>query len=577
MDLTRTVEHSILFAKRRMSRLSVWLLIATLIGLSGLLPGCSTRKGDRSIALEIRREVARPFRWFKKPSVDDDDIQPLVRKFYEKRSYSPAWTHLTGATDDAKDLIKELSQAGDHGLRPADYDVARIEELSGKVDQPLGAGAEPATLATLDIELTRNFLKFATHRFGGAVNPRQLPADWHVQPRKGDMVKVLVAAIENGRVRQELDTLDPPGEPYAKLRAGLVQIRKIESEGGWPAVPAGPAMKKGQSGPRVEALQKRLAASGDLGGGYAVARFDGPTEAGLRGFQERHGLEPDGVVDADDLEQLNATVAQRVRQIELNLERRRWVADSLFRGRYLEVNVPEYAMRVIEDGRPVLGMRVVVGKRFSPTPIFTDEISYLVINPFWNVPSSIATEEILVELKKDPGYLERNNMKLLENDGEDARELDARGIDWNATSAENFRYAIRQDPGPYNPVGHVKFMCPNQFNVYLHDTPSDRLFAESERSLSHGCIRLERPVDLAEYVLRGEGDWSREKILAAFETSHNQSVKLPKPLPVRILYWTAFTDDRGRLQFRDDIYGLDKLLERTLQTPRPSITTKVRA
>jgi len=561
---------------RRGSSAFGWLLLAFLFFVSGLLHGCSTRKGDSRIALEIRHEVARPFRWFKKASVDDDDIQPLVRKFYLARRFQPAWTHDNGPTGDANELMKELAEAPDYGLRSEDYDLQRLETLKSESGVVLGGEGKPKTLAALDIELTRNFLKYATHRSSGQINPKQLPADWHVQPRKNDVVAALTAAIDGHRVHEALDSVDPEGRQYGELRNALASLRQLEAKGGWPEVPPGGALKRGSSGPRVAALQQRLAASGDLGGGYAASRFDAATEAGLRSFQERQGLEPDGVANDDDFAQLNVPIGSRIRQIGLNLERWRWVPESLFVGRYLEVNVPEYMMRVHEGGHTVLDMRVVVGKRFSPTPFFVDEISYLVINPFWNVPASIATEEILLELQKDPDYLAKNNMRLLSSPGEDASEVDPHSVNWNATSPEDFTYAIRQDPGPYNPVGHVKFMCPNQFNVYLHDTPSDQLFAASERSRSHGCIRLERPLDLAEYVLRGKPEWDRVGIEAAFDSSHNRSVTLPEPLPVRIMYWTAFVDDRGRLQFRDDVYGLDKMLDRALRAPRPGISTTVR-
>lgn len=564
-------------AVRGQALLPLALSLCAALSLTGLLTGCSTNRDDQKIAAEIRRDVARPFRWFKKPTLDDDDVQPLVRRFYEKRGFRPAWTRLGGPTDKAKDLLEVLAAAREHGLAPDDYDLARLRDLREKADPPLGAEGDPDRLAALDVELTRNALKYAAHRAAGQVVPTQLPAEWHIKTRQRDLVAILGAAIEKDRLRATFDDLDPAGRPYAQLREALHRLRQLEAEGGWGRVTPGAALGKGAAGPRVLALQRRLAASGELDANRATGRFDDATAAAVREFQYRHGLPATGVVATEELRHLNVPVAERIRQVELNLERWRWVPDSLFKGRYLEVNIPEYAMRVFEKDKPVLAMRVVVGKRFSPTPIFSDEISYLVINPYWNVPPSIATEEILVELKKDPGYLERNKMKLLERAGEDAPEVDARSVNWDAMEAGDFRYAIRQDPGPYNPVGHVKFMCPNQFNVYLHDTPADRLFDEPTRSFSHGCIRLERPVDLAEYVLKDEPGWDRGRIEASFDSAHNRSVILPKPLPVHIMYWTAFVDDKGRLHFRDDVYGLDKLLDRTLRSPRPGITTPVRA
>jgi murein L,D-transpeptidase YcbB/YkuD len=221
-------------------------------------------------------------------------------------------------------------------------------------------------------------------------------------------------------------------------------------------------------------------------------------------------------------------------------------------------------LRVVENDHPVLEMRVVVGKDFSRTPMFNDEISYLVLNPNWNIPASIATDEILPAVQEDESYLQKNNIRVFENETNQAKEIDPMQVNWASMSPEDFQYSFRQDPGPENPVGHVKFMCPNQFNVYLHDTPSNQLFSARERAFSHGCIRVEKPVDLAVYLLRDEG-WDVARVESEFKTADNTSVKVPEPIPVRILYWTAFSDDRGVLQFRDDVYEFDQLLDRAVR------------
>lgn len=525
------------------------------------------------IARTIRKQVAKPFLWFRRATVDDDDIQPLVRRFYKNRSNLPAWTHLSGATGDARDLMTELAAAPEHGLRLEDYDVPSLRRRMDAAGGPLAAPSadRAANLAALDVELTRNFLKYATHRSSGQVNPLQLPAEWHIKPRTVDAVAVLQDAIDHHRVKAALDGLDPADPGYARLRQALVRYRELAAKGGWPQVPDGPALRRGGSGPRVTALQQRLAATGDLAGGYTAGRFDGATEAAVRQFQSRLGLEPDGVVRAETIAQLDVPAAQRIRQIELNLERRRWVPDSLIRGRYIEVNIPSFALEVVDGATRPLAMRVVVGKQFSPTPMFSDQVSYVVFNPTWNVPSSIARAEILPALQQDPDYLEKNGLRLYENDGNDAKEVDPREIHWGDVEPESFTYAVRGDPSEQNPLGHVKFMCPNQYDIYLHDTPSGHLFEARERGFSHGCIRVEHPQELADYVLRGKPGWDDARVAAAFDTSHNAAVTLPEPVPVHIVYWTAYVDDSGRLQLRDDIYGLDHLLDQAIRTRRPSI------
>ena len=561
-----------------MTRRSIFSIGILLIACAALLQSCASREADREIAVVIRKQVGEPLGWFRKrATVDDDDIQPLVRRFYKARRYHPAWTHSGGPTADARELVREIGEAPHHGLSHEQYDYARLQKAMDelKPDLPLGAAGKPAELAALDIELTRNYLKHGSHLYGGQVNPLQLPADWHVKPRKRDMVEVLTDALASHRIDASLESLSPQAEQYAALRKALVQHRQLEEQGGWAEIPVGGTLKRGSSGTRVEALQKRLAASGDLGGSYAAARFDASTEAAVKRFEARHGLEPDGVVGRADLQQLNLPITHRIRQIELNMERWRWVSDSLLRGQYVMVNIPDFSLRVVENGRTALAMRVVVGKDFSRTPMFTDEISYLVFNPVWNVPSSIATQEILAEAQRDPSYLERNNMRVFENETDEAVEVNPASIDWSSMSAEDFRYAIRQDPGPETPVGNVKFMCPHQFNVSLHDTPSGQLFEARERTFSHGCIRVEKPVELAAYLLRDKG-WDASRVEAEFQTADNTSIKVPEPVPVHIFYWTAFLDERGTLQFRDDVYGFDQLLDRSLRKTRTDIKTPVR-
>ncbi len=502
---------------RRRGRLLLPLLIACVAALA-TLPGCSTGEGDRAIAQEIRRQVAKPFRWFRRATVDDDDIQPLVRRFYRAHSNQPAWTHLRGPTDDARELMAELNAAPEHGLRPEDYDVPALQRRMEAVGNPLSAPtpARTADLAALDVELTRNFLKYAIHRSSGQVNPLQLPAEWHIRPRTVDVVAVLDGAVGHHRVKPALEGLDPTDPQYARLHQALIRYRALAAKGGWPAVPPGPALRRGSMGARVVALQQRLAATGDLAGGFAAGRFDGATEAAVRAFEARVGLEPDGVVRPEVLAQLDVPVGVRIRQIELNLERRRWVPDSLRQGRYVEVNIPSYSLEVVDGGTRVLAMRVVVGKQFSPTPVFSDRISYLVFNPTWNVPSTIARAEILPALQKDPDYLAKNGLRLFESDDADAREVDPHDVRWNDADSESFTYSVRGDPGDQNPLGHVKFMCPNQYDVYLHDTPSGHLFAARERGFSHGCIRVEHPRELADDLLRGKPGWDDARVAAAF-------------------------------------------------------------
>ena len=238
--------------------------------------------------------------------------------------------------------------------------------------------------------------------------------------------------------------------------------------------------------------------------------------------------------------------------------------------RSIVVNIANFELYVIENGKSVLSMKVVVGKRYWDTPVFTSKMTYLIINPPWNVPDSIARREILNEIRKDPDYLAKENIQVLRGWGLREEEIDPREIDWSRITPENLSYRFRQEPGPLNPLGRVKFMLPNKFDVYLHDTPAKGLFSANVRAFSHGCTRIEKPLELAEYVLRDDLAWTRERLLAAIEEGTEQEVKIPRPLNVHFIYLTAWVDEKGNLQFRDDIYGRDKLLDEALhEKPAP--------
>jgi murein L,D-transpeptidase YcbB/YkuD len=269
-------------------------------------------------------------------------------------------------------------------------------------------------------------------------------------------------------------------------------------------------------------------------------------------------------VGAADIAALDVPVERRVHQIELNLERWRWVPDSLGE-RHLVVNIPEFVLRVVEHDRTVSAMRVVVGKPSWPTPVLSAQVRYIVFNPLWNVPATIGASEVLLEVQKDPDYLARNNIRVYEGTEGNALEVDPASIRWDMLSPEDMPYAFRQDPGPANPVGHVKFMCPNPFNVYLHDTPSGQYFRRIDRAFSHGCVRVEKPLVLAEYVLGAAPGWDAKGIEAAIDTSRNSAVTVPQPLPVHLFYFTAWVDEQGEVEFRRDLYGLDDLLDRALR------------
>ena len=332
---------------------------------------------------------------------------------------------------------------------------------------------------------------------------------------------------------------------------------------------AGPSpslrLRVGQGHALVNALAARLAATGDRPAA-APAVFDEGLAEALRRFEARHGLPADGRLDPETLAALNVPVAERIREIELNLERWRWLPEELGR-RHVIVNIPTYHLTAFEDGRPALEMRVVTGKPESPTPIFSDQMTTVVFSPYWNVPPDIAREEVLPAVLNDPSYLAANNLEILRG----TSVISPESADWDDPEVR-----VRQRPGPRNSLGHVKFMFPNQFDVYLHDTPADSLFARLARGYSHGCVRVEKPFELAQWVLRGDAKWTPETIRAAMDSGDERHVALAENVPVYIQYQTAWVDGQGAVQFREDIYGHDAAQRRVLPArPAPAPPARV--
>jgi murein L,D-transpeptidase YcbB/YkuD len=554
------------------------LVALALIG--AVAAGCSgSAEYQRAVRGALEQQLGQRVRPFGRPTVDIDDIQPLARRFYRERAFRPAWITSRGPTSAARSLVEAIEAAPHDGLDPRHYGLDSIQATMKQVDAGLfGPTPAPRRLATLDLRLTRTFLGLATHLASGQVNPKLLPAEWHIGARKVDPVAVLDQALERHRIRKTLEDLPPGDEHYVQLRNLLERYRALADHGGWEPVPDGRPLRRGQRGERVQALRARLIASGDLDASpRAKPIFDAATEDAVRRFQRRHGLDPDGIVGADELAAMNVSIERRIHQIELNMERWRWRSQPLGE-RYVMVNIPDYALQVIDDERPVLAMRVVVGERFTQTPLFSDEITYLVLNPWWNIPPNIIVNEMLPAVQDDDHYLEQHGIHAFDGPGPDATELDPRSIHWDSLSPEDFDGAdpehpreifLRQEPGAANPLGRIKFMCPNQFDIYLHDTPSGHLFNAKERDLSHGCIRLERPLDLADYLLHGKVEEDHKELLAALATSRDSTIRLPQPIPVHLLYWTAWVDDQGEAQFRNDVYAIDQALDLALGQSGP--------
>jgi murein L,D-transpeptidase YcbB/YkuD len=354
------------------------------------------------------------------------------------------------------------------------------------------------------------------------------------------------------------------------LQKALATYRDIEIAGGWTTIPDGPVLKPGMVDARVALLRERLARTGDLS---PKARGDGEVfndelVVAVKRFQRRHGLDVDGVAGPATLSALNVPVSRRIRQIVVNLERWRWLPQAL--GEYhVIVNIADFHLDCVEKGDTVHAGRVIVGRDYRRTPVFSDELSYIVFNPNWEVPNLIAVEDILPIVRKDPSYLERMGFDVLRGWGADEKRYDAASIDWKAVTKDNFPYRLRQKPGTTNALGRMKLMFPNRFSVYLHDTPARELFGKTERTFSSGCIRVERPIELATWLLSGDAAFDERGIRALLESGETRTVRLPRRVPIHLLYWTSWVDATGTVYFRRDIYGRDARLDAALRQDPP--------
>lgn len=488
--------------------------------------------------------------------------------FYRSRAYQPVWIEGDRPSPCALRLAAVLHSAEEDGLVGADYHRASIDALLSRNR----SGGTPPDLVDLELLLTDAYLVYGSHLLQGRVNPETVEAEWLANRRSADMAAHLDATMVGGDLEARLAELRPSQPGYRTLRERLAVLRAVAQEGGWPQVPAGGTLRPGdRDATRVPILRNRLLASGDLAR-YRAAEpdvFDQALEDGVRRFQLRHGLDADGAVGAQTVAALNVPISERIHQVVVNMERWRWLPDDLG-GTHIRVNIADFRVEVWEGSQVAMDMRAVVGRTVRETPMFSATMTYLVLSPFWHVPPTIARVDKFPELQKNAGYVASQRMTLL--DAVSNQVVDPGSVDWSQMTGAQFnqRYRLRQDPGPQNALGRVKFMFPNPHNVYLHDTPSRELFARTSRAFSSGCIRLERPLALAEYLLQADPSWPPSRINEAAEASSETTVRLRRGVPVHLLYWTAFVDDDGIVHYRSDIYGRDGRVRAALAAEAPT-------
>jgi murein L,D-transpeptidase YcbB/YkuD len=477
--------------------------------------------------------------------------EPRVADFYRARDFRPLWLEAGRPSPRASQAVTALAAAGRDGLNPDDYAVTALL-------QHLEAG-NAAEIAELELLLSSSVVRFASDLRTGRTSPAKFARDLYFLDRRLD-VPIALQRVAGGDPSQVLIDLAPANPYYRRLKRALAEYREHAHRGGWPRLDDHGKLELGMSGPGIEQLKAVLLATRDLPAPLPTGEPFGPAlELALQRFQRRHGLASDGVVGPRTRAAMNVPVEERIRQIVINMERWRWLPDDLG-DRYVLVNMAGFELELVESEHVALYMRVIVGKTYRRSPVFSDRIRYLEINPTWTVPPKIAAVDLLPKIRKDPLYFGEQGIRVFSDWGAGARELLPAAIDWSRYGKGRFPFKLRQDPGPKNALGRVKFMFPNKYDVYLHDTPSPELFQREVRTLSSGCIRVEKPLELALRLLDGHEGWDREKLALALAGGRQERVNLPQPVPVHLTYSTAWIGEGGDVHFRDDVYGRDRPL-----------------
>ncbi|MGB8492561.1 MAG: L,D-transpeptidase family protein [Bacteroidales bacterium] len=543
-----------------------------IVTAAAILSGCTSRRFLKELSDNLKTNIdtlgSNP------PVLDGTRIYnpDIITRLYAKAGnlLSPMWD----SREKISQMITAIRNAELEGLNPEDYHLTDIEVLAEKIVSSGKARADD--VGKLELLLTDSFLLLSSHLSAGKIDPETVDPQWSASRRtvRQDWSYAIDSTLNSNDIAGALLKLAPRHREYNNLKKALVLYRLIDKKGGWGKFKTSlPKLEEGMRHPDVVQLRNRLAITqGNIQfNPLDEDLFDFDLYKQVVLFQQMNGLEPDGVAGKATLEALNIPVKERIAAIEANLERWRWISDNLGR-RYIRVNIAAFDLRFIENDSLILDSPAIVGRSYKQTPVFSAAVKYLVLNPSWTIPPDIVNDEVLPEVIKNPSYLAKHDMVIVRDDGS---LINPSSIVWNNFSEKGFPYMIRQNPGPENPLGSIKFDFPNGYDVYIHDTPSRSLFLQTSRTFSHGCIRISKAFDLAEYLLKNLPGWDSVSLQKAINTGTTMIITLPDPVPVHILYLTAWADDDGNACFTKDVYDLDERLIDALKQVPPGFYREV--
>jgi murein L,D-transpeptidase YcbB/YkuD len=529
------------------------MLIIFLLGVVLMPAGtCLARTFDDAVAVIIHQKLGGA-KIAGRLNVGTCQISSLsvIPALYNRRQYHPIWVN----AGSVEQLIRAIEEMYRDGLDPEDYHLDEIRQQWSVVCS--AKAPDPSLAASLDLLLTDAFIRLANHSNCGKQDPLTYHPQWNLDRKISDTdpVVFIEQAIASPSLEETFNTWKISHPFYSRLKTALAAYRVIRDSGGWDAVPPGPALKKGMTGPRVSTLRKRLAITSDLQESAAdPLTFDEGLQDAVIHFQKRHGLNEDGVVGKETLAALNVPVEDRIDQIRVNLERARWVlrdpGDT-----FVLVDIAGFRVFFNKENKIIWSCRAQVGQPYRDTPVFRSKITHVEFNPAWVVPPTILNKDILPAVRKDPAYLNKKGIMILDRRG---AAVSPNTVNWSLYPGRPFPYTLRQNPGAENALGRIKIIFPNPYSVYMHDTPHKELFANEDRTFSSGCIRLEKPFELAELLLDDPVRWNSEGIMEAVDSGKTRIVKLPRPVTILLLYVTVEVDKDGIVFFKRDPYNRDR-------------------